>query len=462
MLFDNHIPMETPQHIPESEMSVTDSKHGVVHSSLSMDDPRKRHNSCRRSGAFFVVASFLLGLFGGVLGWYIGPKLVADLHLPPLKMPSVSTSSPKGDAAPFASSSSDDMSIVNLVEKNSPGVVSIVITKDVPKYRSFFDNPDFEQNVPFFFFGPRGGNGSGNGNRNDGGTEKQTVGQGSGFLVSSDGMVVTNRHVVSATSADYTVITNDGKEYAARVLARDPSQDIAILKIDGANFPSIELGDSEALRVGQTVIAIGNSLGEFSNTVSRGIVSGLRRNLTAGSGFGDTERLSGIIQTDAAINPGNSGGPLIDLSGKVIGVNVAMAEGAENIGFAIPIDDVKRAIDEVGKTGKISTPFLGIRYLPITKDIQTANNLPFEYGAIVVRGEERSDFAVIPGSPADKAGIVENDIVLEIDGTKVDEDNGISDLVAKKHVGDTITLKVWHKGDTKDVKVTLEERQANF
>lgn len=449
--------MDTFQHIPESQSSTTDS-HATASPSPLIES---RHARCR-SGAFSVVASFLLGLFGGILGWYVGPKIIADLHLPPLKMSTTQIPSSNSGVTPFVSASSDDTSIVNLVEKNSPGVVSIVITKDVPKYRSFFDNQDFEQSFPFFF-GPRGGNGSGNGNgsNNNGGTEKQTIGQGSGFLVSSDGTVVTNRHVVSDASAEYTVIMNDEKEYPARVLARDPSQDIAILKIDGANFPSIELGDSEALRVGQTVVAIGNSLGEFSNTVSRGIVSGLRRNLTAGSRFGDTERLSGIIQTDAAINPGNSGGPLLDISGKVIGVNVAMASGAENIGFAIPINDVKRAIDEVEKTGKISTPFLGIRYLPITKDIQTANNLPFSYGAIVVRGDQRSDFAVIPGSPADKAGIVENDIVLEIDGTKVDEDNAISDLISKKHVGDTITLKVWHKGDTKDIKVTLEERQTN-
>lgn len=453
--------MEPSQYIPGSEPSVNDSQHVAPFSQL--DDQRGPQGIRRRGGAFSVVVSFLFGLFGGVLGWYVGPKIIADFHLPPLKMATIPTST-SNSMTPFASSSSDDMSIVSLVEKNSPGVVSIVITKDVPKYRSFFDNPDFEQNFPFFFFGPRGngsGNGNGNGGGGNGGTEKQTVGQGSGFIVSSDGTVVTNRHVVSDASAEYTVITNDGKEYPARVLARDPSQDIAVLKIDGSDFPSIELGDSESLRVGQTVVAIGNSLGEFSNTVSRGIVSGLRRNLTAGSGFGDMEQLSGIIQTDAAINPGNSGGPLLDIFGKVIGVNVAMASGAENIGFAIPIDDVKRAIDEVQKTGKISTPFLGIRYLPITKDIQTANNLPFDYGAIVVRGEERSDFAVIPGSPADKAGIVENDIILEIDGTKVDEENAVSDLVAKKHVGDAITLKVWHKGDTKDVKVTLEERQAN-
>lgn len=407
----------------------------------------------RRSGSSLVFISFLLGFFGGILGWWVGPRLAADFHLP---LPPIFREMSGGRMGDDSKSlpplvSSEESLLVDLVDKTTDAVVSVVITKDVPKYRSLFDAPGF----PFFFNDPFGDRGS----ANSGETERQTVGEGSGFIVSSDGTVVTNKHVVDDMQAEYTVITNDKVEHSARVLARDPIQDIAILKIEGADFPALELGDSDTIRVGQTAVAIGNSLGEFSNTVSRGIVSGLKRSLIAGSGFGASERLSGIIQTDAAINPGNSGGPLLNLSGKVIGVNVAMAQGAQNIGFAIPVNSIKNALKEVKETGKISAPFLGVRYAIITPEIQKENNLPFEYGALVVRGQKMTDLAVVPGSPADKAGIVENDIILEIDGMKITEDLQLGDIIGMRRTGDTITLKLWRKGDTKDVKVTLEERK---
>ncbi|NTW75960.1 MAG: PDZ domain-containing protein, partial [Candidatus Moranbacteria bacterium] len=314
-----------------------------------------------------------------------------------------------------------------------------------------------------FSFGPFGfgigTNGNDGRNRTDqGAPEKQKVGSGTGFFVSSDGLVVTNKHVVSDQTADYAVVLSGGKEYSAKVLAVSPNQDIAVLKIEGSDFPSLPLGDSETLRVGQTAIAIGNPLGEFPNSVSRGIISGLNRNVTAGSAFGDTETLSDIIQTDAAINPGNSGGPLLDIAGNVIGINVAVAQGVENIGFAIPIDRVKRIIDEVKTTGKISTPYIGVRYAMIDEEIAEENGLPYPYGAIVIRGSRTAEFAVVPGSPADKAGIVENDIILEIDGTRLDTDHPLGNVVADHRPGDGITLKVWRKGDIRDVSVTLAER----
>jgi serine protease Do len=347
---------------------------------------------------------------------------------------------------------SEDSAVADMVQRTSPGVVSVVISKDVSRLRGFSGNPFF--GFPFFAdpFDDSGRGGSGE-------TRRQTVGQGSGFLVSSDGMIVTNKHVVQDGNADYTVIANDGKEYPAKVLASDPTNDIALIKIDAQGLHALDLGNSDDLKVGQTVIAIGNSLGEFSNTVSKGIVSGLRRDVVAGSDQGGAERLRDIIQTDAAINPGNSGGPLLDVSGSVIGVNVAMAQGAENIGFALPINQVKRIIDQVKTTGKIATPFLGVRYMVLDKDIQKQENLPFGYGALILRGERMTDFAVIPGSPADKAGLVENDIILEIDGVKVDKDRQIGDVVAEHQAGDELTLKVWHKGETKDVRVKLEERK---
>lgn len=339
----------------------------------------------------------------------------------------------------------EESATIAVVQKAAPAVVSIIVKKDVPIYRSnpfdfFFDPFDSSQTAPQM--------------------EKQEVGGGTGFFVSADGMIVTNRHVVNDVRAEYTAITQDGKEYSATVLARDPVRDVALVKISGENFPVLELGDSKNLQVGQTVIAIGNSLGEFSNSVSRGIVSGLQRDITAGSGLGgQTERLEGIIQTDAAINPGNSGGPLLDISGKVIGINTAIAEGAQNVGFALPIDSVKNSITQVRETGEISMPFIGVRYIILDKVIQEQNGLNYDYGALILRGESRTDLAVIPGSPADKAGIVENDIILEVDGEKVTQQNDLMEILSQYKVGDEITLTVWHKGSEKKVDLRLEKRQ---
>lgn len=343
--------------------------------------------------------------------------------------------------------------VIKAVEKASPAVVSIIVSKDVPKIQDYYSDPfSFDP-----FFNPFG---SGQGQQqNQGETEKQEIGGGSGFIVSSDGLVATNKHVVSDQEASYTVMTNDEKKYDAKVLAVDPINDVAILKINAEKLPVLELGDSANLKIGQTVVAIGNSLGEFRNTVSKGIISGLKRNVTAGSGFGDTENLSEVIQTDAAINPGNSGGPLLDINGKVIGVNVAMAQGAQSVGFALPIDIIKKDLASVKDKGKIVQPYIGVRFIPITKDIQKQNNLSYDYGVLVLRGQQITDFAVVPGSPADKAGISENDIILEINGQKIDTKHQLGDMIAKYNVGDSVTLKIWHKGEEKTVQVKLEERR---
>ena len=344
----------------------------------------------------------------------------------------------------------EDEKIVTMVERSAPAVVSIVITKDVPKYRNIFRSP-FGFGFPFF-----------DDRESDTGsneTERQQVGSGSGFLISNDGYIVTNKHVVSDTAAEYTVILSDEREFPAKVLALAPSNDIAVIKIEGKDFPFLSLGDSDTIRAGQTVIAIGNPLGEFANSVSRGIISGLKRSVTAGSGYGDTETLENIIQTDAAINPGNSGGPLFDIEGRVIGVNVAVAQGAENIGFALPVNSIKRVVEEVKATGKLSTPYIGVRYVVLDKEVAQQYGLEVDHGALILRGERMTDLAVIPGSPADKAGIVENDIILEIDGKKIDTDQTLGDLIADKRVGEEVSLKVWHKGEVKEIKLRLEERK---
>ncbi len=413
-------------------------------SSQESPSPSPEKKSSARHGRTFLLV--LIALVGGFVGGIVSPVVREKLvpYLPKTFQSSSLVTTPRTMTV-----ISEEDAVANLVEKNSPGVVSIVISKDVPKVRNFFGN-----SFGFPFFDPF------NSGTQSTETEKQKVGSGSGFFVSSDGLIVTNKHVVADEQADYTVLLGDGEEHPAKVLARDPSNDIAVIKIDGSNFPALTLGDSEKIRVGETVIAIGNPLGEFENSVSRGIVSGLRRNLDAGSDWsGDAEHLSDIIQIDAAINPGNSGGPLFDLAGEVIGVNVAMAQGAENIGFSLPINQVKRIVDQVRTTGKLSFPYLGVRSLVLNDQLQKKTGLPYNHGALVVRGESVTDFAVVPGSPADKAGIVENDIILEINGQKVDSDHSLVYVIGQHSVGDQVTLKLWHKGDTKEVKVTLEERQ---
>ena len=337
-------------------------------------------------------------------------------------------------------SSVEESNVINAVTKANPAVISIVITKDVPTYEQYFQNfggfsiPQQKQN----------------------GTEKQEIGGGSGFFVTANGYIVTNNHVVEDTTASYTVITNDGKKYDAKVLAKDSTLDVAVLKIDGTGFKYLTFANSDELKLGQSAIAIGNALAEFQNSISMGIISGLARSITAGTGTtGASEQLDGVIQTDAAINPGNSGGPLLDINGNVIGVNVAIENGAENIGFALPGNMVKTIADSVIKNGEIIKPYLGVRYMQITDSVKKANNLSVDHGVLVSRGETTADLAVIPGSPADKAGIVENDIILEIDGVVLDSDKSLASIIRQKQINQTITLKIIHKGDEKEVKVTL-------
>ncbi len=346
--------------------------------------------------------------------------------------------------------------VIGTVEKVQKAVVSIVISKDVPviekslpqgfdPFGEFFGNG----NSPFTFRIPV--------QPQQNGTQRQDIGGGSGFLVSADGMIVTNRHVVDQEGAEYTVFLNDGTKHKATVVARDQLNDIAVLKIDGNNLPFLSFADSASLKVGQTAIAIGNSLGELRNTVSTGVVSGLSRSITAGDGLGQREELNEVIQTDAAINPGNSGGPLLNLSGQVIGVNVALAQDSQNVGFALPANDIKKVVESVQKTGKISRAYLGVRYTAVTPAMKDANKLSVEYGALVSRGDTAQDLAVIPGSPANKAGIVEGDIILEADGQKLDMNTSLAKIVGNKNPGDSISLKVLSKGAEKTVTVKLEE-----
>lgn len=427
-----------------------------VENQTSLDDQRDDIQKQKQGHVFFVVTILAVSIFvsatvGGFFGFLAAktsPSIIASISGSKLGNLLLQKQTP-APAEIRQNIIQEDSAVIDVVKKASPSVVSIVISKDIATNTGLFD--------PFGFFDQN----SGSAKDSSGDTQKQEVGGGTGFFITADGMIVTNRHVVDDSTASYMVVTSDDKKYPAKVLAIDPVGDIAVIKIEGTNFPTLELGDSGSVQVGQTVVAIGNSLGQFSNTVSRGIVSGLKRNLTAGGGIGQAEKLTNIIQTDAAINPGNSGGPLLDIDGKVIGINVAIASGAQNIGFAIPSEQVARVTDQVRTTGKISTPFLGVRYIPVDSSLQKQNNLPESYGDLIARGNSITDLAVVPGSPADKAGLVENDIILEINGTKIDENNGqgLTELIAQYKAGDTVTLKIWHKGNIKDVSLALEERK---
>lgn len=350
----------------------------------------------------------------------------------------------------------EESDIVSVVEKTAPAVVSVVVTKDLPKIEEYYSHPFESDSFLRRFFGndffdfqiPQ---------YRENGTYEQTIGGGTGFIVSEDGFIVTNKHVVSDEEAQYTVVLNDETKYEANVIARDPMTDFAVLKIEAENLPVLILGESEQIKVGQTVIAIGNALGEFSNTVSVGVISGLSRSIVAGSFEMGSEQLSGVIQTDASINHGNSGGPLLNLRGEVIGINTAIAQDAQNIGFAIPINEIKNSLESVKTKGRIIRPWLGVRYVLLDEELVEANKLPVDYGALIARGETLNDLAVIPGSPAHKAGLVENDIILEINGNKINKDYPLAKAISEQTVGSEITLKVWRADGEKEVSVILEE-----
>jgi serine protease Do len=396
-----------------------------------------------------LLVALLAGAAAGVGGayWLIERPLRID------SLPPIATSSTM--IPPVVMRSQDEEQTIEVARRTSPAVVAITITKEIdPRaqrpqalFPDFLDDP-FSQ----FFRTPAAPAPSA------GEKQRVVVGGGSGFFVSQDGYIVTNKHVVSETNAEYTVITTDQKKHSAKVLALDPTLDLAILKVEGTDFPFLQLGNSDELIVGQSVIAIGNALAEFQNTVTKGVVSGLNRRLEAGSRTG-TEVIEQAIQTDAAINFGNSGGPLLDLRGRVIGVNTAISEGGQSLGFALPSNVVAHALESVRKNGKIVRPWLGIRYVQIDEELKKKNNLAYDYGVLIIRGNTPSDLAIIPGSPADKAGLTENDIVLEFNGIKLDGIRSLSAIIAGLDPGQKVSLKIAQKGTEKMIEVTLEERK---
>lgn len=283
-------------------------------------------------------------------------------------------------------------------------------------------------------------------------------GGGTGFIVTNDGLILTNKHVITGAS-EVTVITSDGKDYKGEVVATDPLFDFALVKIEAKDLPVAELGDSDALEIGQRVIAIGNALGEYDNSVSVGVVSGRARSITASDRFGgNSSRIEGLIQTDAPINPGNSGGPLVNIQGQVIGINTAIDTQGNSIGFALPVNSAKVALNSYLKKGKIIRPFMGIRYINITKEFAAVNGLDVTAGALIIAGEGQGEtLAVIPGGPADKAGLAEGDIITEINGEKLTENKSVITLLSNYAPGDKVEVKYLRKGEEKTTEVTLGE-----
>ena len=377
-------------------------------------DPKANSKAkSRRAFVAGIVAALILVLFG------VGGTLAVQ-HFLGLDGNITEHATVKDDGNKLASPS--EMNISSVASKVSPSVVSIVTKIESP--------------MNFLF-------------------SQQQQAAGTGFIVGSNGIILTNKHVVDGAQSVQVIMAN-GKTYSnVKVLGTDPLNDLAFLQIpDAKDMPAVKLGDSSTLNIGQSVVAIGNSLGQYQNTVTSGIISGLGRPLTAQSENGSsTENLSGLIQTDAAINPGNSGGPLLNMSGQVIGVNTAIAQDAQGIGFAIPINSTKGILKGVLDGKPVQRAFLGVRYIPINQAVKSQFKLSVDQGAYVHGGNDQD--AVVSGGPADNAGIKSGDIITKVNGLTVDAGSDVSNLVAEYAPGDTIQLTVLRGKSTINVNVKL-------
>lgn len=314
----------------------------------------------------------------------------------------------------------EESAIIDVVKKASPSVVSIIV-----------------ETVNFDFLS---------------GPSVSEEGIGTGFIVDSNGIIVTNSHVVNDTGAGYSVVTNDGINYEVENIHIDRMSDLAILEITARGLPTLELADSDDLEVGQTAIAIGNALGKFQNTVTRGIVSGISREIVASSGRGDQTLYEEVIQTDAALNPGNSGGPLLNIAGQVIGINVATTPYADNISFAIPSNTLKPILETFLKEGRIIRPYIGVSYRLISEELAELRDLP--EGAYIS--------SVYRNSPADKADLQRGDIIISVEGTEINSENTLSRVISSHSVGETIEIRIDREGERLTKYITLEEIPQSF
>lgn len=373
----------------------------------------------------FLIVAVLIVLLTIAQETKILPPVKLPFSLPEVRAPEITV--------PPLEVVKEESVITKVVEEALPSVVTVSITRPGATQEFQFDpsNP-FNPLVPL----PREAE------------EERNI--GSGFVIDPQGLVITNKHVVASTSLTYHVVTNDGKNYEVQEIYRDPLNDVAILKINASGLKPLRLGDSSNLKLGQLAIAIGTPLGEFTNTVTVGIISGLGRGITAGSPFeGYVEKLDNVIQTDAAISPGNSGGPLLNSQGEVIGINTAIASEGQNLGFALPANIIKDLITTFERNGgSFERPYIGVRYQII--DTETAAQNKIVPGAYIRE--------VIPGSPAAKADLQDEDIIVQIDGAEIkgDDDQALTRMIIQKKIGEAVRLRIWRGGKTFERNLTLE------
>lgn len=403
-------------------------------------------NSPRLVSLCVVVSLF----FGGLGAWIVGsvyPNVVAQYK--------VGTNVDPKNASTIVNLIEEESATIHVVNEVTPAVVSVVVRKSRADVVKTFREQSLDSNT--FFFDEKLSDADG--------SKMVDVASGTGFFVAADGLILTNRHVIDVSGAQFFIVTNEGKEFSAKLVDTDSALDIALLRVEalpagrqGTGFPVVTLADSENIRIGQTVIAIGNTFSEFRNTVTKGVVSGMNRRVTAGFNMGGSEVIEKAIQTDAAINPGNSGGPLINLLGEVIGINTAVSIDGQAVGFAIPINQVKRAIEDVKTLGHIARPWIGVRYVFITGETSIP---PFTFGAKLTRGNAVSETAVIKDGPADAAGLKENDILIAVDGVEFEQGKALAELVSLHRSGDQIQVRYIRDGKIMETTVTLGEAKKD-
>lgn len=400
-----------------------------------------------RALSVIVVLAFLSGLGGGILG----SKLVIS----------------GGTAAVVSEKTSvedhiyvEESETISAIDIVKPAVVSVSVYKNVAVSGNANNLFNFDFGSFFNFQTPQNQEQAVPEEQK---TEYKQIAGGTGFIVTKEGLILTNKHVVQDEQADYEVTLSDGTVYDAEVVSRDPFDDIAVIKVvfgedqEKVDLPIAVLGDSEKLQVGQKVLAIGNALAEYENTVTLGIVSAKGRDVSAyNEGGGVVENLSGLIQTDAAINPGNSGGPLVNLRGEVIGMNVAVAQSANGIGFAIPVDDLKPILDSVEKNGEIVKPVLGVRFLMLDEKNAKEYDVSVTHGALLIGNDVGGQPAIIPGGSADEAGLKSMDVILEVDGKVINADNPLHRVVRSYAPGDEVKMKVLRDGKESEISVILK------
>ncbi len=381
------------------------------------------------------VHSFLLGLsvsalvlasfFGGAIADRLFVISPLDALFPKdAAVVATNNKSPLADLLPATLGSN---TVPDIAERASQSVVTVSVTRRQQRF-DVFGGGLFNFQVP---------------RANDFEEIQQDI--GTGFVVDETGLIVTNKHVVSDASVEYTVIDAADKEHTVTNIYRDPTNDLAILRVEGLQQEPLPLGDSDSLRVGESVIAIGTALGEFRHTVTTGVISGLGRGIQALGASFQLEDLEGVIQTDAAINPGNSGGPLLNSKGEVIGVNVAVSQGAQNIGFALPINIIKASIQNFNQTGQFERPLLGVRYQMISEQAALANEVP--QGAYILE--------IVEGSSVDEAGLQQRDIITEFDGKSL-KDTDLAPLINTKKIGVKVAVTYWRAGEEKETTITLQ------